>query len=141
MLFFFSIVINLTFSPDLFQSIVVSYCNKHYICPQPFRFGKSQYDCVSCLAPVRQCCMIRHSTLAKLIKFYQGPTSLSQMMRASLATDALNPILLEPHLDALDRRLSKILHVIHGCLKNGAAGSAGTFGRRWEDVVIDDGVT
>ena len=76
--------------------------------------------------------MIRLSTLSKLVKLYIGPESLSQVMRASLTTDPLNPILIEPHLDALDRRLSKILHVIHGCVREG---------REWKEVVIDDGVT
>ncbi|CAG5117779.1 unnamed protein product [Candidula unifasciata] len=95
-------------------------------------FGKSKYDCISCLAPVRQCCMIRLSTLTKLVKFYIGPDSLSQVMRESLKSDPLNPILVEPHLDALDRRVSKILHVVNGCLKNGSS---------WNDVIIDDGVT
>ncbi|XP_035824787.1 extracellular serine/threonine protein kinase FAM20C [Aplysia californica] len=95
-------------------------------------FGKSKYDCISCLAPVRQCCMIRLSTLTKLVKLYQGPQSLSSILRESMAADPINPILMEPHLDALDRRLSKILHVISGCIKDG---------RAWGDVVIDDGVT
>ncbi|GFN96857.1 extracellular serine/threonine protein kinase fam20c [Plakobranchus ocellatus] len=98
-------------------------------------FGKAHYDCISCLAPVRQCCMIRQSTFAKLVKFYQGPDSLSHVMRTSLASDSLAPILLEPHLDALDRRLSKILHVIHGCIKDPENP------RRLEDVVVDDGIT
>ncbi|BFZ03723.1 hypothetical protein BsWGS_06762 [Bradybaena similaris] len=95
-------------------------------------FGKSKYDCISCLAPVRQCCMIRLSTLTKLVKFYLGPDSLSHVLRLSMKSDPLNPILFEPHLDALDRRVSKILHVINGCLKNGSS---------WNEVIIDDGVT
>lgn len=49
-----------------------------------------------------------------------------------MKSDPLNPILFEPHLDALDRRVSKILHVINGCLKNGSS---------WNEVIIDDGVT
>ena len=44
-------------------------------------------------------------------------SSLSQVLRASLSADPVAPILLEPHLDALDRRLAKLLHVVHGCLE------------------------
>lgn len=76
--------------------------------------------------------MIRLSTLTKLVKFYLGPDSLSHVLRSSMKSDPLNPILFEPHLDALDRRVSKILHVINGCLKNGSS---------WNEVIIDDGVT
>lgn len=95
-------------------------------------FGKSNYDCVSCIAPVRQCCMIRLSTLTKVIKLYIGPDSLSQLMRLSLQFDPLNPILYEPHLDALDRRVSKVLHLINTCL---------TEGKPWDEVIVDDGIT
>ncbi|CAL1542628.1 unnamed protein product [Lymnaea stagnalis] len=95
-------------------------------------FGKSNYDCVSCIAPVRQCCMIRLSTLTKLIKLYVGPDSLSQLMRLSLQFDPLNPILYDPHLDALDRRVSKVLHLINSCLMEG---------KPWDEVIVDDGIT
>ncbi|XP_059167496.1 extracellular serine/threonine protein CG31145-like [Physella acuta] len=95
-------------------------------------FGKSKYDCISCIAPVRQCCMIRLSTLSKLIKLYSGPDSLSQIMRLSLHSDPLDPVLWEPHLDALDRRVSKVLHMVNNCIKDG---------RQWNDVIIDDGIT
>ncbi|KAH9502566.1 hypothetical protein Btru_069010 [Bulinus truncatus] len=72
-------------------------------------FGKSKYDCISCIAPVRQCCMIRLSTLSKLVKLYSGPDSLSMLMRLSLHSDPVDPILVEPHLDALDRRVTNIV--------------------------------
>ncbi|XP_029446056.1 extracellular serine/threonine protein kinase FAM20C-like isoform X2 [Rhinatrema bivittatum] len=42
---------------------------------------------------------------------------LSDVMRESLAKDALHPILAEPHLLALDRRLRIILHSVQDCLK------------------------
>lgn len=76
--------------------------------------------------------MIRLSTLAKLMKLYHGPDSLSQVMRQSMSVDPVAPILTENHLDALDRRVSKIIAVVDGCIREG---------RSWDDVVIDDGIT
>ncbi|XP_055876662.1 extracellular serine/threonine protein CG31145-like [Biomphalaria glabrata] len=94
-------------------------------------FGKSKYDCMSCMSPVRQCCMIRRSTLAKLVKLYIGPDSLSHVLRKSLEADPLSPILWEPHLDALDRRVGQILKVVRDCIAKK--------GKLWHEVIIDDG--
>ncbi|CAL1542629.1 unnamed protein product [Lymnaea stagnalis] len=95
-------------------------------------FGKSKYDCTSCLAPLRQCCAIRLSTLTKLAKLYVGPSSLSQVLRQSMTSDPLSPILWEPHLDALDRRLGKVIKVVNDCI---------AAGKSREHVIINDGVT
>ncbi len=76
--------------------------------------------------------MVRLSTLTKLVKLYLGPDSLSRVLRLSLTADPLTPILTEPHLNALDRRLSKVIQVIHGCVLGG---------RSWSDVIIDDAIT
>ena len=49
-----------------------------------------------------------------LLKYQTGPQSLGDTMRESLTQDALdstNPVLLEPHLKALDRRVRLILQV------------------------------
>nr|KAI8765335.1 extracellular serine/threonine protein kinase FAM20C-like isoform X1 [Biomphalaria glabrata] len=95
-------------------------------------FGKSKYDCMSCLAPVRQCCLIRLSTLAKLIKLYNGPDSLSHVLQESLKADPLAPILWERHLDALDRRVGLIIKVISECITRKR--------KLWQEVIVDDGV-
>ncbi|KAH9502553.1 hypothetical protein Btru_068975 [Bulinus truncatus] len=95
-------------------------------------FGRSKYDCTSCIAPLRQCCLIRLSTLSKLVKLYIGPDSLSHVLRESLKTDPSYPVLWEPHLDALDRRVGKILQVVSGCINKK--------GKAWQEVVIDDGL-
>lgn len=51
-------------------------------------------------------------------------------MRRSLSRDPLNPILLEPQLLALDRRLRIVLKVVYECIdKNGE-----------KEVVVDDGI-
>ncbi|KAI8797327.1 extracellular serine/threonine protein kinase FAM20C [Biomphalaria glabrata] len=92
-------------------------------------FAKAKRDCSTCLTPLQQCCMIRLSTLLKLVKLYLGPSSLSQVMRNSLKDDPLAPVLLDTHLNSLDRRLGKILKVVKRCL-NGV--------KFWKNVLIDD---
>ena len=60
--------------------------------------------------------MIRSSTLSTLLTYNSGPVPLSAAMRRSLSHDPLNPVLLEPHLSALDRRIGIILEVVRECL-------------------------
>lgn len=92
-------------------------------------FGKSHKDDLSILAPLYQCCVIRYSTFIKLSKFYLGPEKLSNSLRKSLNKDSLRPILLEPHLIALDRRVVLILKEIAKCLEKGI---------EVENVIVDD---
>ncbi|XP_050298158.1 extracellular serine/threonine protein CG31145 [Anthonomus grandis grandis] len=82
-------------------------------------FGKPYHDELSILAPLLQCCLIRKSTLETLIKFHNGPTKLSEAMRKSMEKDPIAPILWEPHLVALDRRIDIILKGIRDCLMKG----------------------
>lgn len=93
------------------------------------RFGHSSKDDLSILAPLYQCCVIRYSTFIKLSKFYLGPEKLSSSLSKSLDRDTLRPILLEPHLTALDRRVVLILKEIAKCLEKGL---------EVEDVIVDD---
>ncbi|XP_066587878.1 extracellular serine/threonine protein CG31145 [Prorops nasuta] len=79
-------------------------------------FGKPFYDETSILAPILQCCMIRQSTLATLLKFHNGPLHLSEALRRSMANDPVAPVLWEPHLTALDRRVGIILQAIRECV-------------------------
>ncbi|KAH9640746.1 hypothetical protein HF086_007317, partial [Spodoptera exigua] len=78
-------------------------------------FGKAFHDELSILAPLLQCCLVRHTTLAMLLKFHNG-VPLSKVLRESLKLDPLNPILWEPHLLALDRRVLIILDAIRNCV-------------------------
>ncbi|XP_059167530.1 extracellular serine/threonine protein kinase FAM20C-like [Physella acuta] len=94
-------------------------------------FGKSKQDYLSILASLRQCCKIRLSTLAKLVKLYTGPDSLSQLLRTSLSSDPLAPVLTEPHLDALDRRVGLVISTVYDCVNR--TGS-------WDQVIVDDNV-
>lgn len=82
-------------------------------------FGKTVHDEMSILAPIYQCCQIRYTTFVKLVKLYIGPDKLSSVMRDSLAKDSISPILTEPFLFALDRRVIKVLKEIFTCLQDG----------------------
>lgn len=91
-------------------------------------FGKTLHDEMSILAPIYQCCQIRYSTFIKLVKLYLGPDKMSSLMRTSLAKDSISPILTEPHLYALDRRIIKVLKEIYTCIQEG---------RDVEEVIVD----
>ncbi|XP_043251132.1 extracellular serine/threonine protein CG31145 [Colletes gigas] len=79
-------------------------------------FGRPFHDEISILAPILQCCMIRQTTLSTLLKFHNGPVSLSAAMRKSMAKDPVAPVLWEPHFTALDRRVRVILQAIRDCI-------------------------
>ncbi|XP_023287525.1 extracellular serine/threonine protein CG31145 [Orussus abietinus] len=79
-------------------------------------FGRPFHDETSILAPLLQCCMIRQSTLATLLKFHNGPVRLSAAMKESMAKDPVSPVLWEPHLAALDRRVVLILQAVRDCV-------------------------
>ncbi|XP_052121969.1 extracellular serine/threonine protein CG31145, partial [Frankliniella occidentalis] len=84
-------------------------------------FGQPFHDEMSILAPIIQCCMIRHETLSTLIRFHNGPKPLSELMRESMAKDPVTPVLWEPHHVALDRRVKIILESVRDCVsKTGA---------------------
>ena len=55
------------------------------------------------------------------MKLYTGPDRLSTLMEKSLASDPVAPVLLPGHLNALDRRLKKILLTVAKCLESGAS--------------------
>lgn len=80
-------------------------------------FGKHSHDEMSILSPLSQCCIIKRSTLLRLQLLAQPEFRLSDAMRESLRGDALWPVLTEPHLLALDRRLQKVLRVVQRCVR------------------------
>lgn len=80
-------------------------------------FGKPFHDEVSILAPIYQCCLIRHSTLSTLMRYHNGPQHLSDAMRTSMSVDPVTPILWEPHMIALDRRVNIILQIVRECVE------------------------
>ncbi|XP_071963207.1 extracellular serine/threonine protein kinase FAM20C-like [Antedon mediterranea] len=80
-------------------------------------FGKHSHDELSILAPLFQCCRLRLSTYRRLIALSKEEYKLSDVMRESLARDQVTPVILEAHLEALDRRLGTILRTINHCVK------------------------
>jgi hypothetical protein len=55
--------------------------------------------------------------LLPLHRYHNGPKKLSDAMRESTGADPISPVLWEPHLEALDRRVVIILQGIRDCLK------------------------
>ncbi|XP_022612762.1 extracellular serine/threonine protein kinase FAM20C-like [Seriola dumerili] len=82
-------------------------------------FGRHSRDEPSILAPLQQCCRMHRSTLLRLRLLSLPGFRLSDVMRESLARDplagAVAPVLSEPHLSALDRRLAAVLQVVRTC--------------------------
>ncbi|NXK07233.1 FA20C kinase, partial [Herpetotheres cachinnans] len=79
-------------------------------------FGTHSRDEPSILAPLQQCCSIKKSTYLRLQLLATQPYRLSDLLQEALAADPLAPILAKPHLQALDRRLGKVLVVVGRCL-------------------------
>ncbi|ESP03996.1 hypothetical protein LOTGIDRAFT_156599 [Lottia gigantea] len=93
-------------------------------------FGKPNKDEMTIIAPVLQCCLIRYSTYMKLVKFYIGPQKLSEVWRHFADSESIAPILLRPHLIAMDRRVTIILQIIEKCLQDNPV----------DKVIVDDGI-
>ncbi|XP_031624803.1 extracellular serine/threonine protein CG31145-like [Contarinia nasturtii] len=81
-------------------------------------FGQPFYDDLSILAPLTQCCVIRVSTLKKLLNFHHGSKTLSIALRESLKNDPVAPVLSEANFMALDRRVEEILKEVRKCIAN-----------------------
>ncbi|NWZ73649.1 FA20A Pseudokinase, partial [Acrocephalus arundinaceus] len=79
-------------------------------------FGRHSHDEISILAPLSQCCIIKRTTLLRLQLLAEPEYQLSDVMRESLLQDPLAPVLTEPHLLALDRRLQLILDTVGRCI-------------------------
>ncbi|CDQ76397.1 unnamed protein product [Oncorhynchus mykiss] len=79
-------------------------------------FGNAALDERSILAPIYQCCMVRVSTWNRLNLLRAG--ALSSALRQALTFDPINPVLAEPHLAALDRRLSGVIATIQQCVES-----------------------
>ncbi|XP_071278992.1 extracellular serine/threonine protein kinase FAM20C-like isoform X3 [Agelaius tricolor] len=92
-------------------------------------FGTHSRDEPSILAPLQQCCSIKKSTYLRLQLLATQPYRLSDVLREALAADPLAPVLAEPHLQALDRRLGKVLLAVGHCLARAA---------HQEKVLVDD---
>ncbi|KAJ8787007.1 hypothetical protein J1605_023262 [Eschrichtius robustus] len=80
-------------------------------------FGRHSHDEISILSPLSQCCRIKRKTLSHLQLLARADYRLSDVMRESLLQDQLSPVLTEPHLLALDRRLQTVLRTVRGCIE------------------------
>ncbi|XP_072229069.1 extracellular serine/threonine protein kinase FAM20C [Leuresthes tenuis] len=80
-------------------------------------FGKHSHDELSILVPLSQCCRVRKSTHLRLQLLAKEEYKLSTLMAESLVRDRLAPILIQPHLDAMDRRLRQVLKVMSECIE------------------------
>lgn len=54
-------------------------------------------------------------------RYHNGPRSLSEAVQDSMASDPLAPILWEPHLHALNRRLCVVLEALRDCIEHNPA--------------------
>ncbi|XP_016401623.1 extracellular serine/threonine protein kinase FAM20C [Sinocyclocheilus rhinocerous] len=80
-------------------------------------FGKHSHDELSILVPLSQCCRVKRSTHLRLQLLAKEEFRLSALMEESLQTDTLSPILIRPHLEAMDRRLRLVLQVLADCIE------------------------
>lgn len=92
-------------------------------------FGRYDSDDLSILAPIRQCCLFRYSTFARLYRVYRQ--GLSTLLSRSLAAgEQLQRILIDEHLTAVDRRLEILFAHLDTCIKTYTV----------KGVMIDDGI-
>uniref|UniRef100_A0A6Q2YQ27 FAM20 C-terminal domain-containing protein n=1 Tax=Esox lucius TaxID=8010 RepID=A0A6Q2YQ27_ESOLU len=80
-------------------------------------FGKHSHDELSILVPLSQCCRVRRSTHLRLQLLAKEEYQLSHLMEESLVRDRLHPVLIQPHLEAMDRRLRLVLQVLAVCVE------------------------
>ncbi|CAF1551651.1 unnamed protein product, partial [Didymodactylos carnosus] len=91
-------------------------------------FGRYDYDDLTILTPIRQCCFFRYSTFQRFQILYKQ--RLSVLLNRSLKTERLKLILINEHLIALDRRLNILLHLINDCVKQHSVAG----------VIVHDGI-
>ncbi|KAL0179692.1 hypothetical protein M9458_025134, partial [Cirrhinus mrigala] len=60
---------------------------------------------------------VKKSTHLRLQLLAKEEFKLSALMEESLQTDTLSPILIRPHLEAMDRRLRLVLQVLADCIE------------------------
>ncbi|CAF0921846.1 unnamed protein product [Adineta steineri] len=92
-------------------------------------FGRYDHDELSILTPIRQCCLFRYSTFARLYRVYRQ--GLSTLLSRSLENgEQLRKILVDEHLTAIDRRLGILFAHLDTCIKTYTV----------KGVMIDDGI-
>lgn len=61
---------------------------------------------------------VKKSTYLRLQLLAKEEFRLSSLMEESLLRDRLTPVLIQPHLQAMDRRLRQVLQVLASCIEN-----------------------
>ena len=92
-------------------------------------FGRYDFDDLSILTPIRQCCLFRFSTFARLYRVYRQ--GLSTLVSRSLKLgEKLPMILVDEHLTAIDRRLEILFAHLETCIHKYTVNG----------VMMDDGI-
>ena len=92
-------------------------------------FGRYDHDELSILTPIRQCCLFRYSTFARLYRVYrQGLSTL--LLRSLENGEILRKVLVDEHLKAVDRRLEILFAHLDTCIKTYTV----------KGVMLDDGI-
>ncbi|KAG9330288.1 hypothetical protein JZ751_006520 [Albula glossodonta] len=80
-----------------------------------------RYSVIDCSAPAQY--KVKKSTHLRLQLLAKEEYKLSALMAESLLRDRLAPILIQPHLEAMDRRLRLVLKVLSDCIEKEGYGS------------------
>ena len=100
----------------------LSLCNvKSHLAPSDSRLpsvsslSQLQLDFNHSLRPLSSL-RVRKSTLRRVQLLVKEEYRLSSLMSESLLRDRLEPILIQPHLLALDRRLGRVMDILQSCI-------------------------
>uniref|UniRef100_A0A915C909 FAM20 C-terminal domain-containing protein n=1 Tax=Parascaris univalens TaxID=6257 RepID=A0A915C909_PARUN len=101
-------------------------------------FGRTDIDDDDILLPLRQCCVVRPSTLRTLLNYYKGPVSLSEALERSMSRDPVAPILAKKHYPAMERRLHKIMAHVDKCITEHPNGIRGVVMSEFHNSMVPD---
>ncbi|VDM37687.1 unnamed protein product [Toxocara canis] len=101
-------------------------------------FGRTDIDDDDIILPLRQCCVLRPSTLRTLLNFYKGPISLTEALHRSMSNDPVAPILATKHYPAMERRLHKIMSFVDRCISEHPDGVKGVVMAKYHNSMVSD---
>ncbi|KAK4020866.1 hypothetical protein OUZ56_002810 [Daphnia magna] len=88
-------------------------------------FGRPDLDYIDILAPLYQCCVIRKSTYNRLEMLESGPLG-TLIEELTLKDSLIGPLLTNEHVQAINRRLGKVIQTIELCAKM----------KSWDDILV-----
>ncbi|EDO44241.1 predicted protein [Nematostella vectensis] len=81
-------------------------------------FGNPDHDELSIAAPLYQCCQLRDSTYKRLKEIANNKVKpVGELLKEATSSDALAPVLTEPHFKAVTRRLSIVMDIVTRCIE------------------------